>query len=76
MPSTPQRSPGDEVARVDRRWFLTTAVAFVASLGGLAGAAAILRATGPHPRLGWIMRRLRFYSNAMMRYRPRLNRKL
>ena len=75
MASLPQRSPRDEVARVDRRWFLTTAVLFVASLGGLAGAAAILRATGPHPRLGWVMRRLRFYSNALMRYRPRLNRK-
>ena len=75
MAPTPQRSARDDVAKVDRRWFLTTAAAFVASLGGLTGAAAILRATGPHPRLGWIMRRLRFYSNAMMRYRPRLNRK-
>ena len=71
----PQRSPRDEVAKADRRWFLATTAAFVASLAGLTGAAAILRATGPHPHLGWIMRRLRFYSNAMMRYRPRLNRK-
>jgi hypothetical protein len=75
MAASPQRSPRDDVAKVDRRWFLTTAAAFVASLGGLTGAAAILRATGPHPWLGWIERRLRFYSNAMMRYRPRLNRK-
>ena len=73
--ATPQRSPRDDVAKVDRRWFLTTAAVFVASLGGLTGAAAILRATGPHPRLNWIMRRMRFYSNAMMRYRPRFNRK-
>jgi hypothetical protein len=75
MPPTPEQSSRDEVAMVDRRWFLTTTAAFVASLVGLAGAGALLRVTGPHPRLGWVMRRLRFYSNAMMRYRPRLNRK-
>jgi len=75
MAPTPELSPRDDVAKVDRRWFITAAVLFVASLGGLASAARIYRATGPHPNLGWVMRRLRFYSNALMRYRPRLNRK-
>jgi len=75
MTPAPRRSDREELFRVDRRWFITAVAVFLASFAGLVGAGAIYRATGPHPRLGWLMRRIRFYSNAMMRYRPRFNRK-
>jgi hypothetical protein len=60
-----------EVARVDRRWFLTVAIVFGASLGGLLGAAFVYRVTGPHLWGTIVLQRIKRYANRLLRQRLR-----
>jgi hypothetical protein len=48
-----------EVLRVDRRWLLTWLASFFLSLGMLAGAYGIYKATGPHPQFRAFLRQLK-----------------
>jgi len=48
-----------ETARVDRRWLLACALVFVASMGAFAAAAILYRATGPHPYVSALVRRVK-----------------
>ncbi len=71
MQLTPQPRSKDEVARVDRRWILTAAVIFAGTLGGLFGAVALYRATGPHPEVTLFVRKVKLYANGLLRHRLR-----
>ena len=48
-----------EVVRVDRRWLLAWIASFAMSLGLLAGAYAVYKATGPHPQIRAFIRQLK-----------------
>ena len=48
-----------EVLRVDRRWLLTWLASFFLSLGILAVAYGIYKATGPHPQFRAFLRQLK-----------------
>jgi hypothetical protein len=67
MQSEPRRDAEREIARVDRRWFLTVALVFGASLGGTLGAALIYRATGPHLWFSALYRRAKSYAKRLLR---------
>jgi len=58
---------GKDVARSDRRWFLTVTIVFAVTVGGLLGAREIYRATGPHPEVIVFVRRVKFYANSLLR---------
>jgi hypothetical protein len=64
-------SAEEEVRNVDRRWFITAAAVFVGSLGGLLGAVGVYRATGPHPEITLVIRRVKRYANSLLRHRLR-----
>ena len=70
MPERPPRED-DEVARGDRRWFLAAVLVFTGSVGGLFGAREIYHATGPHPEVTLLVRRLKSYANRLLRQRIR-----
>jgi hypothetical protein len=59
--------PSERVVRSDRGWFLVFVLVFALSLGGLFGAHAIYRATGPHPQVTMFMRRVKGYANRLAR---------
>ena len=59
----------DDVARADRRWFLLVILVFLASVGALLVMRMIYRATGPHPEVRYLIRRLRFHANSLFRRR-------
>jgi hypothetical protein len=61
------RKPSERVVRSDRGWFLIFLLVFMLSIGGLFGAHAIYRATGPHPRVTMFMRRVKGYANRLVR---------
>jgi hypothetical protein len=48
-----------EVLRIDRRWLLTWLASFFLSLGILASAYGIYKATGPHPQFRAFLRQLK-----------------
>ena len=48
-----------EVLRIDRRWLLTWLASFFLSLGILAAAYGIYKATGPHPQFRAFLRQLK-----------------
>ncbi len=56
-----------EVTRTDRRWLLTATVVFVVSVASLLAAREIYRATGPHPHVVALVRRMKFYANSLLR---------
>jgi hypothetical protein len=56
-----------EVTRTDRRWLLTVTVLFVVTVGSLLASREIYRATGPHPHVAALVRRVKFYANSLLR---------
>jgi len=56
-----------EVARTDRRWLLIAVAVFAGSVGGLFAARAVYQATGPHPQVTLLVRRLKRYANSLLR---------
>src|SRR4051812_24192754 len=51
-----------EVVNTDRRWFLFAAAVFALSIASFAGAFAVYRWTGPHPRITLLIRRARAFA--------------
>jgi hypothetical protein len=62
------KRPRDEVARADRRWLLLATFIFAGSLGASGAAIAIYRATGPHPAMAPVIRRMKLYANQLLRH--------
>jgi len=58
----------EDVAQVDRRWVLTVAAVFATALGAAFAAVAIYRATGPHPAVRSLLRRLKLHANQLLRH--------
>ncbi|HUE30714.1 MAG TPA: hypothetical protein VMR79_07555 [Verrucomicrobiae bacterium] len=71
MPTGGSGPRRDDVARTDRRWLLAVAVLLVAWLGVFVGAAAIYRATGPHPRVSAFLHRVQHHARALLHLRGR-----
>ena len=67
----PRRSEQEELARGDRRWLVTAAGVFVATLAGAFGAVEVYRATGPHPEVATFLRHAKYYANGLLRHRFR-----
>jgi hypothetical protein len=61
------RKPSERVIRSDLGWFLIVLLVFTISIAGLAGAHAIYRATGPHPQVTVLVRRVKGYANRLIR---------
>ena len=60
------RKPRSAVPADDLRWLLITGAAFVVSLAVLAVLHWLYRATGPHPEMVMLLRRLRRYSRWLL----------
>jgi len=71
MGAMPRRTEKQELARTDRRWLVTAAAVFLASLGVAFGAVEVYRATGPHPQVATFLRHAKYYANALLRHRFR-----
>ena len=59
--------PWQRTVRSDRGWFLIVVLVFTISTGGLAGAYAVYRATGPHPEVTVFVRRVKGYANRILK---------
>jgi hypothetical protein len=65
LPST--RLPSrHEATRSDVRWLLAAAAVFAATLLLLGLAIAVYQATGPHPGVRWLLKRLRFWARWLL----------
>lgn len=57
----------EDLARTDRRWFLAVVIIFTGSLVGLVAAREVFHATGPHPEVTLLVRRVKGYANRLLR---------
>jgi hypothetical protein len=64
----------DDVARTDRRWLLAAAALLATWLVVFAGAGAIYRATGPHPRIRAFVRSVQHHAQGLLHLRGRRSR--
>ena len=61
------RKPGQGTVRSDRGWFLIVVLVFATSIGGLVAGYAVYRATGPHPEVTVLVRRVKSYANRILK---------
>ena len=62
-----QRSDREQIAHTDRRWLLVVVAIFAVSAGGLFAAREVYHATGPHPKVTLLVRRVKRYANSLLR---------
>jgi len=66
-----REASAEQVARVDRRWFLAALAVFVATVAGMLAAVFVYRITGPHPQVTLFVRHVKRYANQLLRQRLR-----
>ncbi len=65
QPSAPLR-PRHDPAGSDLRWLLAAGAVFVATLLVVGLAIVVYQATGPHPGVRWLLKRLRFWARWLL----------